>query len=553
MLIKVKRKLRHPDAPQRHDDHRRPMTRRELIGQGFLTGGAAVLTTGLFSLFANPRAAFAQLAEDLAADAGVLGCGVDRSGTKIPFICFDLAGGANLAGSNVLVGQQLGQLDVLSTAGYRKLGLPGDQIPGVAEAAPSATATSNGDHTDTSLGLAFHSDSALLRGMYGSFKTAGIAASINGAVIPARSENDTSNNPHNPLYGIQRAGAEGSILTLIGSQNTDSGGNSMAPAMMINAEFRPTKVDRPSDVTGLVGTSERPKRLSHEDEVAVMEAIYRLGKQKMANPNVGTGLNFPDPNRAPLTRDQVVEELVRCGYLDSAYVTEKFGNVVLNPATDPNIVGPTGIFTDAEFTAGGTDGNEFRKTASVMKMVIDGYAGAGCITMGGYDYHGGARQEGETKDFRAGRCLGAVLEYAARMDRQVMIYVFSDGSLSSNGVIDNSVAGRGKGEWTSDNQDTASPFFLVYNPPSRGGRAQLLTSAGLTAAQHQQLGSFSADGNVVRAGTPGANNVNLLVHMLLLNYMALHGEQSQFASLFPNHGLGDPALFDRLIAFAPIA
>ena len=106
MIIKVKRKLRHPDAPQRHENHSRPMTRRELIGQGFLTGGAAVLTTGLFSLFANPRAAFAQLAEDLAADAGVLGCGVDRTGTKIPFICFDLAGGANLAGSNVLVGQQ---------------------------------------------------------------------------------------------------------------------------------------------------------------------------------------------------------------------------------------------------------------------------------------------------------------------------------------------------------------------------------------------------------------------------------------------------------------
>jgi hypothetical protein len=551
MLIKVKRKLRHPDAPQRHDNHRRPMTRRELIGQGFLTGGAAVLSTGLFSLFANPRAAFAQLAEDLAADAGVLGCGVDRSGTKIPFICIDLAGGANIAGSNVLVGKQLGQLDVLSTAGYSKLGLPGDQVPGVAETTP--TATSNGDHTDTSLGLGFHSDSAFLRGMQGSFKTAGIAANINGAVIPARSENDTSNNPHNPLYGIQRAGAEGSILTLIGSQNTDSGGNSMAPAMMINAEFRPTKVDRPSDVTGLVGTSDRPKRLSHQDEVAVMEAIYRLGKQKMANPNVSTGLNFPDPNRAPLTRDQVVEELVRCGYLDQAYVTEKFGNVVLNPATDPNIVGPTGIFTDAEFNAGGTDGNEFRKTASVMKMVIDGYAGAGCITMGGYDYHGGARQEGETKDFRAGRCMGAILEYAARMDRQVMLYVFSDGSLSSNGVIDNSVAGRGKGEWTSDNQDTAAPFFLVYNPPSRGGRAQLLTTAGLTAAQHQQLGYFSADGNVARAGTPGANNVNLLVHMVLLNYMALHGQQGQFASLFPNHGLGDPALFDRLIAFAPIA
>ena len=185
-----------------------------------------------------------------------------------------------------------------------------------------------------------------------------------------------------------------------------------------------------------------------------------------------------------------------------------------------------------------------------MKMVLDGYAGAGCITMGGYDYHGGMRQEGETKDFRAGRCMGACLEYAARMGRPLMMYVFSDGSLSSNGVIDNSVAGRGKGEWTSDNQDTAAPFFLVYNP---GGRAQLLTTAGLTAAQHQQLGYFSADGNVARSGTPGANNVNLLVQMLLLNYMALNGDQGQFTTLFPNHGLGDPALLDRLIAFAPIA
>jgi len=297
--------------------------------------------------------------------------------------------------------------------------------------------------------------------MYASFKTPGIGAGINGAVIPARSENDTSNNPHNPLYGIQRAGAEGSILTLIGSQNSDSGGNSMAPAMMINAEFRPTKVDRPSDVTGLVGTSDRPKRLGHEDEVAVMEAIYRLSKDKMNH--VATGLNFPDPVKAPITRDQVVEELVRCGYLDAAYTKEKFGNVVLNPATDPKIVGATGIFTDGEFTAPDTNGNEFRKTASVMKMVIDGYAGAGCITMGGYDYHGGARQEGETKDFRAGRCMGAVLEYAARMEKPVMMYVFSDGSLSSNGVIDSSVraAVKASGRATTRTPRRRSSWFTT--------------------------------------------------------------------------------------------
>ena len=35
------------------------------------------------------------------------------------------------------------------------------------------------------------------------------AANINGAVIPARSDNDTSNNPHNPMYGIAREEAVG--------------------------------------------------------------------------------------------------------------------------------------------------------------------------------------------------------------------------------------------------------------------------------------------------------------------------------------------------------
>ena len=49
-------------------------------------------------------------------------------------------------------------------------------------------------------------------------------------------------------------------------------------------------------------------------------------------------------------------------------------------------MGATGIFTPAEYDADG----EFRKTAAVMKMVIDGNAGAGTIQMGGFDYHTGA-------------------------------------------------------------------------------------------------------------------------------------------------------------------
>jgi hypothetical protein len=99
-----------------------------------------------------------------------------------------------------------------------------------------------------------------------------------------------------------------------------------------------------------------------------------------------------------------------------------------------------------------------------MKMVVNGLAGAGTVTMGGYDYHGQGRNTGETRNFRAGRCIGACLEYAARMGKPLMIYVFSDGSLSANGVVNMTAEGRGKFDWASDNQSTASPFVLVYNP-----------------------------------------------------------------------------------------
>jgi len=526
------------------------MTRRELIGQGFLAGSATVLGGGVLSLFSNPRAAYAALADDL--DPLRASCGINVFGAgKIPFICFDLAGGANIAGSNVLVGQQDGQMDDLSTAGYGKMGLPGDMVPSAIDPG------TNAEHRDTRLGLGFHSDSAFLRGMFGSIKTPGLENNINGAVIPARSDNDTGTNPHNPLYGIQRAGADGSILTLCGSRNSESGGNSIAPVALTNPEFRPTKIDRPSDVTGLVDTGELLNLLSQDDALAVMESIYRLSDQKMSR--VSTELNFTDPNNAPLTRDQVVEDLVKCGYLSAADVADRFSDPgALDPAQDLNIVGGgNSIFTATEFNDSGRDGSEFRKTAAVMKMVIDGFAGAGCVTMGGYDYHGGARAEGEVKDFRAGRCMGACLEYASRANGglgvPLMMYVFSDGSVSSNGVIDDTANGRGKGEWTSDNSSTAASFFLVYNP---NGRAQLFQSGldSLTAAQHQQLGYYSADGSVVRGGTPGANNVNLLVEMLLLNYMALHNEQNLFAAsnFFPTHGLGDATNLDRFTAFEPI-
>ncbi len=520
------------NEPIRQQTHKRPVTRRDFIAQGFLTGAGTVATGGVMSLFANPRAAWAALSPDL--EGLKAGCGINQLGAgKIPFICFDLAGGANMAGSNVLIGQQGGQLDFLSSAGYAKQGLPGDMIP----PAPNANRPQN-NFIEDALGLNFHADSAFVRGILERVSPT-TAANTNGAVIAARSENDTGNNPHNPMYGIARAGANGSLLTLVGSRASESGGNSMAPVNMLDVALRPTKIDRASDVTGLVDTGALVGLLSLDDTVAVMESIARISHGKMQQVNTA------------VTRDAVIKDLVRCGYVKSADLVDRFGEPsALNPDLDPEIVDPTSARSTGIFSRNEYDGDgEFRKTAAVMKMVMNGYAGAGTVTMGGYDYHGQGRSTGEVRDLRAGRCMGACLEYAARLGVPLMLQVFSDGSLSANGQIDNSVDGRGKFMWASDNQQTAGSFFLVYNP---GGRAQLFSGDSVPAARHQQIGYMRASGDVETASSPAANNVNLLVETVLLNYMALHGEQGQFATRFPGHGLGSPTLRDSLTAFNPI-
>jgi hypothetical protein len=533
MLI-IKSRKKRPlglDEPLKHGSHKRPVTRRDFLAQGFLTGSATVVAPAILGALLNPRKARADLGPDmrfLADNAAI--CNIQQGAGKIPFICFDLAGGANIAGSNVLMGKEGGQLDFLSTAGYSKLGLPGDMLPN--------NATTN--FVNVEFGLAFHSDSAFLRGMLEKTTTT-TRAGVNGAIIAARSENDTGNNPHNPMYGIAKAGSRGELLTLIGSQNSDSGGNSMAPAMLMDPANRPTKIDRASDASGLVDTGALGTLFKNPDNtpdtastVAVMEQMARISEQKLLK---------VDPAIADSAR---LETQVKCGYVKTADTVDRFSDPgAIDPAQDADITGAGGVF-GANF---GND-REFEKTAAVMKLVVEGYAGAGTISMGGFDYHTGDRSTGEDRDLRAGRCIGAALEFAARRGKPLMVYVFSDGSLSSNGRVDDSAGGRGKGEWTGDNQQTAAAFFLVYNPPTAGGRPVLLTS-GAGAARHQQIGYFSAGGDVVNSSSPAANNVNLLVQTVLLNYMALHGEAGNYNTLFGS-ALGAGSALDGLIAFEPI-
>ena len=252
---------------------------------------------------------------------------------------------------------------------------------------------------------------------------------------------------------------------------------------------------------------------------------------------------------APLVNGVPSPGIQACGYTKAAYTVDTYSSPgKVNASLDPNVVGPSGIFNETEFAAN----SDYQKTASVMKLVIDGNAAAGTIEMDGFDYHTGDRATGEARDLNLGNCIGACLEYAARVNKPVMIYIFSDGSLASNGMIDDSVGGGGKGVWTADNQNVAATYFLVYSP--NGRPVPTATNTGL------QIGSFNPDGSINTTGSPAGNNVPNLVQMVVLNYMALHGTAnaiSMWPSLYgpPNlvNTLGSGAqTLEPLIAFNPI-
>ena len=538
----TKRITPHPDAPLLNTGHGRPRTRRDFLAQSLMLGTGTVLAGSVLSLL--PSSARAALSQDL--QTQLAACNPSSGGgTMVPFLCFDLAGGANIAGSNVLVGYKGGQLDPLSAPGYSRLGLPASMVPNA----------SMGSFIDTSLGVAFHSDSAFLRGIKTTCSPAAMA-NVNGCVIPARSENDTGNNPHNPMYGIYRAGARGELINLVGSQNSDSGGNSMAPAMLIDVSARPTQVTRPSDVTGLVGSAgDVPRLLGQGETVAAMESIARISNAAVDGaavyyPSTSANNDFEAANPGEYAAQRTT---AKCEIAKSADSADKFGATSPDPTRDVAIAGGGPNNLAPIFPGGVNSDGEFMKTASIMKLVLGAagtghYAAAGTISMGGFDYHTGDRATGEVRDFRAGQCMGACLEYAHRMQSRLMLYVFSDGSLSSNGMADNSMDGRGKNNWDSDNQATGASLMLVYQPGS-----------SRPAAARQQLGWMRTDGSVEIAGSPGANSVTQLVDMVVLNYLALHGTQGLdtrlAAALNRPAGsiLGGSSAWDKYIAFGPLA
>ena len=180
-----------------------------------------------------------------------------------------------------------------------------------------------------------------------------------------------------------------------------------------------------------------------------------------------------------------------------------------------------------------------------MKIVVNGYGGAGTMEFGGRDYHQDPRPETDGKDFVIGQVIGASLEYAAQLGKPLMVYCFSDGAVSADtDRPEDDGNGTTKFRWRSDNSQTAASIILVYSP---NGQPVLRNGAA-----SQQLGYYRSGGNIETSSSPFANSVEALAEMVVLNYLGLHGEEARFGMVLDNPGLGTGAVVEPYIAFNPI-
>ncbi len=464
-----------------------PVSRRDFLAKGFIAGAAWALAPNMLDLIGK-RSFFSQAFGADIADCG----GVPALNQNIPVIIFDLAGGANIAGSNVIVGSAGAQENFLPEADYASLGLPPDMTP-------EKTGQINSD-----LGLKFHSDSGFLRGIL-TQTTAQMRSRVDGGIFCSSSADDTGNNPHNPMYWLAKAGAGGDLARIAGTSNSQSGGRSAAPKSSVNPNIQPVSLNDTRDAVNLVSAGRLSTLMPESKVQSVLRAVERMSERQLRRYD-------------QMTLSDQIKTLVECGYLQTRDLIGRYSSAEIDPAQDA-------LVNQAFDNLGNGDQ---KKTATIAKLVLDGHIGAGTITKGGYDYHNGTRQTGELRDFEAGELIGRVIKLASLKNKSVMIYVFTDGGISARNTIDTTTNGRGKYIWGGDSSQRSSAMLLTFHP---SGRPVLRNAT-------RQIGGFKKGGSVDLFAATTSNSVVNLNKAFVANYLAAHGNESMLADVVGDNPFG---------------
>lgn len=463
-----------------------PKSRREFMAQGFLGMTAFALAPDFLMNTARAQS---------------ITCAAPAQAGLTPVIIIDLAGGGHIPGSNVMVGGAGGQLNFLQN--YIPLGINANEHPSIA------------GMINQDMGIAFHSQSSMLAGIkqVASMQT---QLQMEGTIFATISNDDTANNQHNPMYWLNKAGARGTLNQLAGTSDTTSGGNSQAPAESVNPTVAPVRIASTNDARNLVSLGAALTGTYNANQLdAILRSSASVSNNKLDNlPR----RSLPD----------AIKQIVSCGFSGTPAQVKKFAPDVVDNTMDTQL---TTIFNRIP------DAGIRNRAAPITKLVLDGLIGSGTIVLGGYDYHNNTRTTGDDRDRELGQLIGAIVESAAVKQKDVVIYVVTDGGVGTDGSPDPT---NGRPVWTGDNGERSSTLMLVYK---KDGRPAM-------RSQKRQVGYFQANGAVNPTAMLTSNSVTNTAKAMVANYLALHGLEGRLEQVVSDDPfrlqLDNYLMFDKL-------
>ncbi len=328
----------------------------------------------------------------------------------IPFLSFDLVGGASMPG-NFLVGNSGGPQDLLTS--YDVLGWN----PRV-------------DGWDDRFGLPMGKAnvSKIFEGMT-QVMSAEAQSRFKMASIVHVTRDDTSDNPLSLLElvtSVEGAGGNG-FKNGVGTYSTNSGGNS--GSLKTFSTSRPLFISQPNDFGLLSGRSNVIQKLGENSNNSLGTTLRKLSRRQVFN-------LFGDGEKSRQINNQF-EGL-------SALNTLNF-----KPTDYSDLVDIYSLNQNNDSTT--------LLRAGIAHLVINKVSGPGVITIGGCDYHDGTQATGDAKDLEIGNNIGRAIELAHRRKTPLFIHIFTDGGVSAK---------TGSRDWLADDGEKSLSVIGFYDPAS---------------------------------------------------------------------------------------
>ena len=454
---------------EKHEKHEAPpVNRREFIAR---------LSTGFAAMSCAPTVLSWLFAQEARAQG--------MASELMPFLVFDLAGGASLPG-NFLVGNTGGPKDLLRSYGTH------------------GWDPREADALDERFGLPMSKNkSKMLAGILAT-ASADAQKGLRFASLLHTSQDDTSNNALSSIALVSKAGLAGKVVKEpMGTVPRPSGGNSGAAFQSL-------------------GTS----AVSVSSLQAVLDSASFIGALRDMNPELVQKMaaSAKKLNSAQMARLNGMSGMSQAAALHNGFFAKTSTAAVsspLDPRSNPITQQIYGLNPNTNLN----DRNAI--FAGVTLGSISGATGPGVLTIGGCDYHDGSSTSGDNKDLEIGREIGRAVELAFRLKKKLFFQIFTDGGISST---------PGTRNWTGDSGVRSATIIGIYDP-----------MMGIKQRK-MQVGRYT-DGEVVDTSTLIGGDVTKVASAVFVNYLNASGRMDLYTSIFGSSAPIATGDLDTVICF----